>query len=491
MIYYLQAFSMGAIVAVVSKEGKNVTKTAVTMLKALNRDNAEAFGIASPTTAKIEKSFNALRGEEVDSPIAIGHVFSKVFVGDEPQPIKLDEMAIVFEGRLYATELESCDPRTFAEKLKQNGKAAIETLVKETKGNFVFVVAEPSRLIVGRDTLGVRPLYYGENKDLAALASERKALWSIGLKVTISFPPGYMALVDKDGFKFKPIKTLAYSKPKRMTMQAATQKLQALLEFSTKERIRGLKEVAVAFSGGLDSSIIAYLAKKLKGNVHLVHISLKNRPETEHAKRAAEELGLPVHVYLYDEESVERTLPNVLWLIEESDLLKTSIGIPVYWAAEKTAKMKIKVMLAGQGADELFGGYKRYVDDYKRYGTGVRKNILNDIIRMHETNFERDFKICDFHNVELRLPFATYHVAKFATGLPLKLTIGSQSNTLRKLVLRRAAEDMKLPQFIVKQPKKAIQHATGISEALKKVAKRKGLPAKEYLEEIFQHASRR
>jgi asparagine synthetase B (glutamine-hydrolysing) len=63
--------------------------------------------------------------------------------------------------------------------------------------------------------------------------------------------------------------------------------------------------------------------------VHLIHVSLKNQLETEHAKKVAEELRLPIHVYLYDEEDVEKILSRVLWLIEESDPVKASIGIPV------------------------------------------------------------------------------------------------------------------------------------------------------------------
>jgi asparagine synthase (glutamine-hydrolysing) len=270
-------------------------------------------------------------------------------------------------------------------------------------------------------------------------------------------------------------------------MQAAAKELQTLLKHSVKERVSGLKEVAVAFSGGLDSSIIAFLAKNSGLNVHLIHVSLENQPEIEYAKKAAEELKLPIHVYLYNEEDVEGVLPDVLWLIEEPDPVKTGIGIPVYWAAEKTAEMKIKVMLAGQGADELFGGYKRYINDYSRYGNEkVEETILNDILSMYETNFERDFKICNFHNVELRLPFATYQIAKFAMDLPLELKLETQGSALRKLVLRRVAEKLGLPQFIAEKPKRAIQYTTGINKTLKKLAKRKGLSIKEYVQKMFQ-----
>jgi asparagine synthase (glutamine-hydrolysing) len=269
-------------------------------------------------------------------------------------------------------------------------------------------------------------------------------------------------------------------------MQAASEKLHTLLERSIKERVAGLREVTVAFSGGLDSSIIAFLAKKSGVDVHLIHVSLENQPETKHAEKMAEELRLPIHSHTYREKDVQEILQKVLSMIEEPDPVKTSIGVPVYWAAEETAKMKFKVMLAGQGADELFGGYKRYVDDYLQYGKEkVQETIFNDIAGMYETNFERDFKICNYHDVELRLPFSTRQIAEFAAGLPLDLKIKPSKTTLRKLVLRQVAQNLGLPQAIVERPKRAIQYATGISKALRKIARRKGLAVNEYLQRVF------
>ncbi|MBE0519883.1 asparagine synthetase B, partial [Candidatus Bathyarchaeota archaeon] len=399
---------MGAITAIVSKKNENVAKTAVTMLKMLKHKSTETFGLASPTTATIRKTIEDLQDKDPNSPVLIGHVFSKILTSDKPQPIKLDNGTFVFEGRIYSLNTEFSSVEFTAEKLNQNLENA-EALIKDFEGDFAFAMAESGRLTAGRDSLGLYPLYYGENTDLSALASKRKALWEIGIKEVHSFPPGHLAVVDKYGFKFKPAKTLVHAKTKQITMQAATKKLSGLLQRSVKQRVSGLKEVAVAFSGGLDSTIIAFLAKKLGVEVHLISVSLKDQPEIEHAKKAAEALNLPLHIHLYSEKAVEEVLPKVLWLIEDANPVKTSIGIPVFWTAKEASDMGFRVMLAGQGADELFGGYKRYLNDYLRYGEeSVQKTIFNDIAGMYENNFERDTKICNFHNVELRLPFATY-----------------------------------------------------------------------------------
>jgi asparagine synthase (glutamine-hydrolysing) len=111
--------------------------------------------------------------------------------------------------------------------------------------------------------------------------------------------------------------------------------------------------------------------------------------------------------------------------------------------------------------------------------------MFEDIVRIHESNLERDFKICNFHNVELRLPFASYEIAEFTMTLPFGLKIEKHADTLRKLVLRKAAENMGLPSSITEKPKKAVQYSTGINNALKKIAKKQKISVADYMKKIF------
>jgi asparagine synthase (glutamine-hydrolysing) len=480
---------MGAITAVLQKKGEDATKAALIMLKTMKGMSIEAYGIGSGAKIEIKRILDQFQNQKTESLITIGYAFSRILERDRPQPLSLQGATMVFDGRIFPANELKCDAEVFALKLSGNREESAKTFIKQTEGDFAFAVAEEERLIVGRDSLGLRPLYYGENSVFAGLASERKALWKIGIERVESFPPGHVALMDKRGFKFAHARTVVYSEPKRVTMATASRKLRNLLERAVRERVKGLREVAIAFSGGLDSSMLAFLAKKSGVRVELVHVSMKNQSETEHAKKMADELKLPIHSVSFAEDNVLETLPVVLSLIEEPDPVKASIGIPFYWAAEKTAEMKIKVMLAGQGADELFAGYRRYVDDYMRKGREkAEETIFRDVVVMHKSNFERDMKICNFHGVEMRLPFATYEVAKFAVGLPIELKIQPTETTLRKLVLRNLARNLGLPQVIAERPKKAVQYSTGVSQSLKKAARRKHQTLKEYVQEKFQAA---
>ena len=406
---------------------------------------------------------------------------------DKQRYVRLGDITVFFDGRLYSPTSSTSDIETIAKKLqKADNLKASETFLKAVDGNFAFIIAEPERIIAGRDPIGVQPLYYGENQSIAALASNRKALWKLWVDEARSFPPGHLAFVSRDGFKFKPVKTLVYSEPKPVTMEKAAETLQKMLEQSVRSRVSGAKDLAVAFSGGLDSSVVAFMAKKCQVNVHLVHVSLENQTETEEAKKAADALNLPLQVHLFREEDVEKVVSKVVELIEEADPVKTSIGVPFYWAAEKTAESGFKVLLAGQGADELFGGYQRYVNAYLLHGEEkVRKAMFDDVVGIHESNLERDMKICGFHNVELRLPFGSYQIAEFAMGLPIELKIEKRADSLRKLVLRKVAENMGLPASITEKPKKAVQYSTGINNALKKTAKKQKVTVAEYVNKLF------
>jgi asparagine synthase (glutamine-hydrolysing) len=412
---------------------------------------------------------------------------AKLISYDKQNCVRLGDVKVLFDGRIYLPTPSASGAETLAEKLQRADRIKTsEVFLKEVEGDFSFIIAEPERIVAGRDPIGVQPLYYGANRTMAALASNRRALWKLGIGEARSFPPGHLALVTQEGFKFKPIKTLVYAQPKPVAMQEAAETLQKLLEKSVRMRVLGTREVAVAFSGGLDSSVVAFLAKKCQVDVRLIHVSLENQAETEAAKKAADALNLPLQVYLFREADVEKVVARVVELIEEPDPVKTSIGVPFYWTAEKAADAGCKVLLAGQGADELFGGYQRYVNEYLLHGEeAVRKTMFDDVVRVHKSNLERDVKICRFHDVELRLPFASYQLAEFALALPTKLKIERDADSLRKLVLRKAAENMGLPASIVEKPKKAVQYSTGINRALKRLAKQQGTTVAEYVNRLF------
>ena len=477
---------MGAMAAVVNRKGENSVPTVVAMLKALTHRGIDAHGVATPDSAITAKSTEEIPIKKIRASIALGHNLSRVFSRDQPQPIQGDGFTLVFEGRLFPTSglPEVCE---VAEKLGSNPQRNFGQIIEKSEGGYVFAVAISNGIVAGRDMFGTNPLYYGENDTTCAVASERKALWMLGIRNVESFPPGYEAVINAQGFSFRPINTITHPPKEDVDMETAAKRLQDLLLESTRKRVSDVQKVMVAFSGGLDSGVIAVLAKNCGINVHLVSVGLENQPEIEFAESAAEALGLPLHLQKYTISDVERVLPKVLWLIEEPNTVKASIAIPFYWTAENASKLGCKVLLAGQGGDELFGGYQRYLKDYTQFGVKAVQNIMyRDAASSYQTNFQRDNQVCSFHKVELRLPFVDRDVVHLSLSLPLNLKIESAEDRLRKRVLRQVAQNLGIPTFIANKTKKAIQYTTGVNEAIQKLAKRKGLTPRKYVEKIFQ-----
>ena len=479
---------MGALVAAVSKRGQDVVPSVISMLNELNHRGKDAHGIATANSLNIAKTIEELSIDFDSSSVVLGHNLTKFLPRDPAQPVNGEGFTFVFEGRLFPSPNlnELPEPEQLARKLSSKPLNNAIRILESMDGSYVFAVAEPDRIITGRDVFGAVPFYYGENDAVCGLASERKALWALGLEDVKTFPPGQLAIVDTHGFSFKSVKTFSMPPTKRVNLETATQALHLLLLESTRKRVCDLDAVAVAFSGGVDSSVVAALAKDVGLDVQLITVGLENQPEVQFARKAAEALELPLHLQTYTIIELEKTLQTALWITEESSLVGACVAVPFYWTAEAASKLGYAVLLAGQGADELFGGYKRYLTEYAESGDeAVKETMFRDVVNAYSENFQRDNQICAFHGIELRLPFIDHDVVDFALRLPLRLKINSEEDKLRKNVLRRTAFNLDIPDFIADKPKKAIQYTTGVTKTLKRIAKIEGLTLQKYITKIY------
>ena len=480
---------MKVAVAVLSKEDESVVEEVLDVLQSFRTGQPLNFGLITPKMSLLNKNLALLSKQSAEASVLAGYATTQSNTSSRYDFLQLDNAFLFFEGKIFNPVSEKAGLEQLITETHKC-EVALHTLMKEADGVYSFFLLNNAWIAVGRDPMGIQPLYYGENSKLAAFATNRKVLWKIGIENISSFPPGNISFLNKSGFKFKVVKTLTFSKPVSITIDQATDQLKTILYESVRRRVKDLKKVAVAFSGGLDSSLIAFIAREMGVNVSLLHVSLENEIETEVAIQAAEALNLPLHVDLYKDSDVEKILPKVVRLIEESDPVKTAIGVPFFWVSEKTAEAGYKILLAGQGADELFGGYQRYVAQYCQEGNeSTQKMMFRDVTNIHKSNLERDMKITSFNDVELRLPFGSYDLAEFALSLPLEYKIEPKPDTLRKLILRKLAVDLGLPSFIVEKPKKAVQYGTGINNAIKRIAKNNGKTVNEYIIELFERSS--
>jgi asparagine synthase (glutamine-hydrolysing) len=151
------------------------------------------------------------------------------------------------------------------------------------------------------------------------------------------------------------------------------------------------------------------------------------------------------------------------------------VAIPVYGAVRLAHDDGIRVMLTGQGADELFAGYPWYPKIANLHGySKMRERMADDLLLLYKESLEREDKISMAHSVELRVPFLDVEVVKTAMAMDPKLNIDGTRGHACKLVHREAAVSLGIPDSIAFRTKDAAQHGSGMHEAIDSIARKRG-----------------
>ena len=155
-----EAGNMGALAAAVSKQKENVVPTVASMLQELSHRGKNGHGLATPDSVKTTKTANELKTTDLSSRIVLGHNFSATLPRDIPQPVLGNGFTAVFEGRLFPAPEppQVSEVEEITRNLKDNPLTAAERIPEKREGSYVFAVAQPNRLLVGRDFFGATPL---------------------------------------------------------------------------------------------------------------------------------------------------------------------------------------------------------------------------------------------------------------------------------------------------------------------------------------------
>jgi asparagine synthase (glutamine-hydrolysing) len=368
---------------------------------------------------------------------------------------------------------------------KSTPRTAVSNIMREP-GVFSILFSYRKSLYAFRDPVGFKPLFCAHNRRLTAFASERKALWKIGLTDVQRVPPGQLYKVNSNGTSKSVLSRFSRtSRSSTLTMERASPLLVGLLRKSIQRTVKNNNGVAVAFSGGLDSSLTAALAKETGVSVELVTVGLPGAVELSSAEGYAKQIGLPLTMETFSPDSLAEYLRRVVWLIEEPNLMKVSIAIPLHWAAEVAARRGYRVVLCGQGSDELYGGYYKYAKTLDSRGRrALESELYRSVVESYIVNYERDDQATAPFGVELRSPFTDSDVIRFSLTIPSELKVKRGNDLMRKWALRTVGQNLGLPNEIAWRRKKAIQHGTGVEHAILKLAKREGLMPDAYLERI-------
>ena len=169
---------MKVTVAVLDKNGDNAVDRVLNVLDSFSGRQPVHFGLAAPQKGVFEKSPGILRRQGLDSSTVVGYVSTKPAQASEYEFLQLDEASLMFEGRVYAPIPKSAAMEQLNKEPK-HCEAILQTLIQKVDGDYAFYMLKNGWIAAGRDPVGVQPLYFGENKEIAALATNRSALWRL------------------------------------------------------------------------------------------------------------------------------------------------------------------------------------------------------------------------------------------------------------------------------------------------------------------------
>ena len=425
---------------------------------------------------------------------------------------------------------------------------SVKEVVVQLDGDYAFAIYDKDNddLVVSRDSIGVKPLFYAENDNLKGFASERKALWKVGFEDCDikDLKPGSILYnfeeIDLDydlingiiNTDFKLIKSSFDDYKSYLETKDSYDVYKELLSDdiyeAVEKRVENIVDMVLIFSGGVDSTILAVILKSIAEkrqkqidlnkkdsslgdldknnifinglgetsnpstdsleknklsddlsenakplNIRLYAVGLENSQDIEFSKRIAKDLDLDLKTIIIDEETIRKSVPDVLTAIEDPNIMKLGVGMTIYLATKAIHEDNIKVALSGQGADELFGGYNRYLKHFDNNTLfdayfDLDEEIYHDIANIYHVNLERDDAVAMANGVELRVPFLDKDVISLALDIPGKFKIKDGDDLLRKHILRDLAKDIGVAEYIADRPKKAAQYGSGINKILKK-----------------------
>jgi asparagine synthase (glutamine-hydrolysing) len=334
--------------------------------------------------------------------------------------------------------------------------AAPGAWISRLDGMFAFALTQGPDLMLARDPLGIKPLYLGRRGSALLFASELKALHRRATGIR-EFPAGHV-FSTRGGLK------RYYQLPRRARRQtgvaAACRTISERLEAAVCKRLVADVPVGVFLSGGLDSSLIAALARRHKNPLDTFYVGTKDSPDRAPARLMAEFLRSRHHERDFTIREAIAALPEVIYYLESFDCALVRSAIPNYFLA-KLASEHVTVALSGEGADELFAGYE-YLKDLPR--AALSSELLHITAALHNTNLQRCDRMSMAHGLEVRVPFLDVKVVDCAFRLPTHFSQHGPRRT-EKWILRKVAEKI-LPCSIAWRKKAKFAAGSGLGDHL-------------------------
>ncbi|MCL9808851.1 asparagine synthase B [Flavobacterium luminosum] len=333
-------------------------------------------------------------------------------------------------------------------------------------GDFAFVVVDGDDFIAGRDPLGVKPLYYGiDDRGRYFFASEMKTI-ADQCKTFSTFPPGHYYTPQTGFVKYY---SPAYEDHTKADQELELALIRESLTEATRKRLMSDVPIGVLLSGGLDSSLTSAIAARLLEGIgkklHSFSIGLDaEAPDAVAARKVAEFLGTEHHeVHFTIEQGIE-VLEKLIWHLETYDVTSVRASTPMYFLSKAIADMGIKVVLSGEGSDEVFGGYLYFRNAPSV--TDFQKECIERVQKLFTADLLRADKSTMAHGLEARVPFLDKDFLDVAMRIKAEEKLPKTYEGIEKYILRKAfdtPEQPYLPQEVLWRQKEQFSDGVGYS----------------------------
>ncbi|UWS30397.1 asparagine synthase B [Erwinia pyrifoliae] len=354
----------------------------------------------------------------------------------------------------------------------------------DLQGMFAFILYDSVKntYLIGRDPIGIIPLYMGNDEHgNLFVASEMKALVPVCRSIK-EFPAGsYLSSTDGEIRRYWQRDWFDYSAVEQNTTDAHA--LKNALEESVKSHLMSDVPYGVLLSGGLDSSIISAIAKRYAAKrvededkseawwpqLHSFAVGLEGSPDLKAAKAVAEHLGTVHHEIHFTVQEGLDAIRDVIYHIETYDVTTIRASTPMYLMSRKIKAMGIKMVLSGEGADEVFGGYL-----YFHKAPNAREFHEENVRKLHALHMfdcARANKAMSAWGVEARVPFLDKKFLDVAMRINPQDKLCGSNGKMEKHILRECFASY-LPESVAWRQKEQFSDGVGYSwiDTLKEMA---------------------
>ena len=341
-----------------------------------------------------------------------------------------------------------------------------ERAVHRLRGEFAFAVVDTAadQVYLARDPLGVKPLYWSRHEGHLYVASELKALVPVGGRVC-GIPPGHHGwaspLQDPAVTAYVDVLSMGDGDEPVTDVGEAARQVRAALEDSIRVRLDTDLTVGVVLSGGLDSTLTLLHVREMHPDCVAFTIGTPGSDDVSYARRVTRELRVDHEVI--DVAPGDIRLPDIREAIRLSELTEYGDVINAVVSRLLFARVHscgVKVVLCGDGSDELFGGYEMY----RQPDPALRQRLFqHKLHNLERTELQRVDRTSMGQGVEARVPFLDLALVRLAMRLPIELKLRDGQD---KWILRHAFADI-LPSYVRQRPKNPMSHSSGLHERVR------------------------